>query len=367
MKRVLVTTVAAVLLAAACGSSAHSTAANSTGTSGAGGPSTTAPAKITTVRLLTHSSFAVSKNVLADFTKQTGYKVKLIQPGDVGVMVNEAILRKNNPVADALFGVDNTFLTRALDAGIFDPYVAPGLDSVPTDMQVDPQHRVTPIDESNVCVVFDKSWFGHDGRPAAPTSLDDLIDPRYKSLTVVENASTSSPGLAFLLATIAAKGESGWNAYWTSLRHNGVQVDDDWTTAYETDFSVGGGSGSRPIVVSYGSDPAADVIGSSPHRDTPNVGVVGSSCFRQMEFAGVLHGADNVPGAEALVVFLLSRRFQDDMPLQMYVDPIVKGATLPAAFTQWEVNPPHPLSIDPATISAKRTEWIKEWTNLVVN
>jgi thiamine transport system substrate-binding protein len=362
VKRVLVAITAAVVVAAACSSNTRHGAPSSASST------TTSPVapRIATVRLLAHSSFALSKPVLAEFTAQTGYKVKLVQPGDAGVMVNAAILRKNEPVADALFGVDNTFLTRALDAGIFDPYVAPGLDSVPPALQVDPQHRVTPVDESNVCVVDDTSWFGHDGRPPAPASLDDLIDPRYKNLTVVENASTSSPGLAFLLATIAAKGESGWNAYWRALRQNGVRVDDDWTQAYESDFTAGGASGDRPIVVSYGADPAADVVGSSPHRDTPHVGVVASTCFRQMEFAGVLHGAHNVPGAQALVAFMLTRRFQEDMPLQMYVNPIVAGAKLPAVFTKWAVDPPHPYSIDPATISAKRNDWIKEWTDLVV-
>jgi thiamine transport system substrate-binding protein len=352
--------VAAALLAAACGSSSKAATTS-------GSPTTRTAPRITTVVLLTHSSFAVSKSVLAAFTAQTGYKVRLVQPGDAGVMVNEAILRKSDPVADALFGVDNTFLTRALDAGIFDPYPASRLASVPAALQVDAQqHRVTPIDESNVCVDYDISWFDHDGRPPKPTALEDLIDPRYKNLTVVENASTSSPGLAFMLATIAAKGENGWGAYWSALRHNGVRVDDDWTTAYETDFSAGGGGGDRPIVVSYGSDPAADVIGSSPHRDTPNVAVIPSTCFRQTEFAGVLHGAHNVPGAQALVDFMLSRTFQDDMALQMYVDPIVTGSTRPATFVKWEVRPAHPFSIDPVTISAKRSVWIKEWTNLVV-
>jgi len=361
VKRVLVGIVAAVVLAAACSSSSKHAAP-----SGSTPPSTTAP-HIATVLLLTHSSFAVSKDVLAAFTAQTGYKVKLVQPGDAGVMVNAAILRKNNPVADALFGVDNTFLTRALDAGIFDPYVAHRVNDLSAGLQVDAQHRVTPIDQSDVCVDYDSSWFGHDGRPPAPTALDDLVDPRYKNLTVVENAATSSPGLAFFLATIAAKGENGWSAYWTALRRNGVRVDDDWTQAYETDFTAGGGSGDRPIVVSYGSDPAADVLGSSPHRTTPKIAVLGSTCFRQTEFAGVLHGAHNGAGAGALVDFMLTRRFQEDMPLQMYVNPVLPGAVLPPAFARWEYIPPHPYSIDPATISAKRNDWIKEWTNIVVH
>jgi thiamine transport system substrate-binding protein len=359
-KRALLVALTAVSLVAvtACSSSSKPAAQP--------GASTTVAPRITTVRLLTHSSFAASPAVLADFTKQTGYRVKLVQPGDAGLVVDEAILRKDSPVADALFGVDNTFLTRALDAGIFEPYTARGLDTVPAKLQVDPQHRVTPIDDSDVCVDYDKSWFGHDGRPVAPASLDDLARPAYKNLTVVENAATSSPGLAFLLATIAAHGVDGWKAYWDALKKNGVRVDDDWSQAYENDFTAGGKSGDRPIVVSYGSDPAADVVGSTPHRNTPNIGVVASTCFRQMEFAGVLHGAHNVPGAQALVDFMLTRRFQQDMPLQMYVNPIVNGATLPVEFTKWAVDPPHPYSVDPAMISAHRTEWIKDWTDRVV-
>lgn len=358
MKRMFVATMVAVMGVAACSSSSKPAARP-------GAPTTAAP-HITTVRLLTHSSFAASKQVLADFTRRTGYQVKLVQPGDAGLMVNEAILRKDSPVADALFGVDNTFLTRALDAGIFDPYVAHALDTVPAAFQVDAQHRVTPIDDSDVCVDYDKSWFGRDGHPARPATLDDLLQPAYKNLTVVEDASTSSPGLAFLLATVAAHGVDGWQGYWDSLKGNGVRVDDDWNQAYENDFTAGGGSGDRPIVVSYGSDPAADVIGSSPHRDTPNVGVIASTCFRQVEYAGVLHGAHNVPGAQALVDFMLTRRFQEDMPLQMYVNPIVNGAKLPPEFTKWAVDPPHPYSVPPETISANRNAWIKDWTDRVV-
>ncbi len=360
--RNLVVLAAALVVAAACASS--SKPASPAGAQ-PGSPPTTTP-HITTVRLLTHSSFAASKSVLAQFTRETGYSVKLVQPGDAGVMVNEAILTKDHPVADALFGVDNTFLTRALDAGIFDPYVAKALGSVPASLQVDAQHRVTPIDTSDVCVVDDTSWFGHNGRPPAPVSLDDLVDPRYKNLTVVENASTSSPGLAFLLATIAAKGDNGWQDYWRALKGNGVRVDDDWTGAYETDFTAGGAHGDRPIVVSYGSDAAADVINSNPHRDTPKVGVLASTCFAQTEYAGVLRGAHNGPGARALVDFLLSRQFQDDMPLQMYVNPVVAGAKLPAVFAQWLVRPAHAYSIDPGEIAAKRQQWIKDWTDLVV-
>jgi len=317
------------------------------------------------VTLLTHSSFAASPDVLAEFTARTGYEVRLVQPGDAGLALNEAILRKDAPVADVFFGIDNTFLTRAFDAGIFEPYAPPGLDLDP-GVPADPQQRVTPIDRGDVCIDYDKEYFDQPGRPPAPTSFASLVDPRYEGLTVVENPATSSPGLAFLLATIAAQGDPGWKDYWRQLRANGVRVVDDWTAAYQTDFTAGGGPGDRPIVVSYGSSPPADVVYSDPPRAEPRVGVVESTCFRQYEYAGVLRGAKNQAGAKALVDFLASARFQSDMPLQMFVDPVVAGAEVPAEYRRWAVAPERPLTMTPEQIGANREEWVKEWSDIVV-
>ncbi len=159
-----------------------------------------------TITLLAHDSFAVSKSVLAAFTKQTGVKVKLLQNGDAGQVLNQAILTKDHPVGDVLFGVDNTFLSRALDAGIFEPYAPATLATVPEEFQLDPTHHLTPIDHGDVCINFDKQWFAKQ-KIAVPASLDDLTKPAYQGKLVVENPATSSPGLAFLLATIARYGE----------------------------------------------------------------------------------------------------------------------------------------------------------------
>ena len=155
-----------------------------------------------TITLVTHDSFAMSKRVLADFTKQTGITVKLLAAGDAGAALNQVILTKGAPIGDLLFGVDNTFLSRALSAGIFEPYRSSKLSAVPTAYQLDRTHRVTPVDHGDVCVEYDKQWFA-DHKVAVPKSLEDLTKPAYKGLLVAENPATSSPGLAFQLATIA--------------------------------------------------------------------------------------------------------------------------------------------------------------------
>jgi thiamine transport system substrate-binding protein len=330
------------------------------------GCSSSGKAQNKTVVLMTHDSFAVSKAVLAAFQQQTGYHVKVLKSGDAGAAVHQAILVKDHPVADAFFGVDNTFLTSALDADLFEPYEADGLATVAKDLNVDPQHRVTPIDHGDVCVVADEAWFGADGHPPAPESLDDLARPEYRNLFVVENPVSASPGLAFLAATIAAKGDDGWHEYWQRLRDNGVRVVDGWEEAYYTDFTAGGGNGDRPLVVSYSTDPAADVVFSGGKKTTPTVGVVPGTCFAQTEYAGVLANSGNPAGAQALIDFMLSRRFQADVPLNMYVYPAVTGTPLPQAFRDFASPPDHEYAMSPTEIGKQRLTWIDEWTQIVL-
>jgi thiamine transport system substrate-binding protein len=317
--------------------------------------------------LLTHSSFALSDTVIAQFQEQSHLTLRVLTAGDAGAMVNQAILSKSHPLGDVLFGVDNTFLSRALNADVFEPYSSPALARVPAEFRLDAQDRVTPVDYGDVCLNLDKQAFA--GATPAPTTLEDLAKPAYKGQLVVENPATSSPGLAFMLATIAKFGESGnpgWLDYWAQLRANDVQVSPSWSDAYETQFSAGPGKGPRPIVVSYASSPPAEVYYSSPPISEPPSTVMLDGCFRQVEFAGVLAGAANPEGARAFIDFLLSPAAQADMPLQMFVFPAVTSTPLPDVFRQFAVVPPQPLSLDPAAIEQKRDRWIDEWTKVVL-
>jgi thiamine transport system substrate-binding protein len=308
----------------------------------------------------------VSKSVLAAFTTKTGIRVKIDKSaGDAGSALSQAILTKSHPIADAFYGLDNTFLSRALDEGIFDEWLAEGLDRVPESLQLDPSHRVTPIDYGDVCVNYDKAWFASRDR-RAPRTLADLAAPAYRDLTVVEKPSTSSTGLAFLLATVAKYGNTGWKDYWRKLRANGVLVQPGWEQAYTGSFTAGGGDGTRPIVVSYASSPPADVVYSSPPKSAPSIEVMDDGCFRQVEFVGILKGTRHRAAAGALVDFLLSLPFQQDVPLQMFVFPARTDAKLPAVFRRFAEVPEHPLTLEPATIRSHRDAWIEEWTDIVV-
>ena len=321
--------------------------------------------KPTDVVLVTHDSFAISPAVKKAFETESGLKLRILKAGDAGEVVTRALLTAGNPEGDVLFGVDNNLLQRALDGDVFIKYEPAELGTVDPSLDLDPEHRVTPIDRGDVCLNYDTTWF-HEHDLTPPQNLQELTLPRYRGLTVVENPATSTPGLAFMLASVAQFGDL-WQGYWRKLRANDVLVVDGWEEAYEARFSGAAGShGNRPIVVSYASSPPAEVIFRDPRPATAPTGVVEDSCFRQIEFAGVLRGAKNEDGARKLVDFMLRKRFQEDIPLQMFVFPARRDATLPPEFAKYAVVPAHPLELPPEEIEANRERWVDEWTDIVV-
>jgi len=319
-----------------------------------------------TITLMTHDSFNISKEVIEFFEKENKVTVRFLKSGDAGAALIQAILSKKNPLADVFFGVDNSFMSRALDADIFLPYDSPLLSNIPDHLKMDPQNRLLPVDYGDVCLNYDKAWFKkHNLSP--PVDLDDLLKPEYKGLTVVENPATSSPGMAFLLATIGRFGEEGYLDFWERMKKNNVLVANGWEDAYYGHFTSAS-KGDRPIVVSYASSPPAVVYyAETPLTEAPTAAVVSDgSAFRQVEFVGILKGTAKLKLAQKLVDFILGVTFQEDIPLQMFVFPANSKAALPEVFTKHAVIAQNPASVSPAAIEKNRNKWIEEWTNTVL-
>ncbi|NTV65239.1 MAG: thiamine ABC transporter substrate-binding protein [Oscillochloris sp.] len=320
--------------------------------------------------VMTHDSFSVSEEVLAAFEQQTGITVEVLKAGDAGSALNQAILSKEAPLADVFFGVDNTFLSRALAADIFLPYDSPALAAIPAELNLDTSNRLLPVDYGYVTINYDKATLEQAGL-TPPTSLEDLTKPEWKGKLVVEDASTSSPGLAFLLATVAHFGETGsytWKDYWRDLRANEVFVSSGWSEAYYTQFSGSSGKGAYPLVVSYATSPAAEVYFSEGKLTEPPTGnlLPPGGSFRQIEFVGILKGSQHADLAQKFVDFMLSEQFQADIPLQMFVYPALPTAPQPEVFTTFAEVPAQEAGLSPEQIEAGREQWIKEWTELVL-
>lgn len=319
-----------------------------------------------TLTVMAHDSFSVSEGVVKSFEEANNARLVFLKSGDAGAALNKAILTRDAPLADVLFGVDNTFLSRALEGDIFEAYESPALSEIPDQFKLDDSNRALPVDFGDVCINYDKAYFAAN-KLAVPQSLEDLTRPEYNGLLVVENPATSSTGLAFMLATVAHFGDS-FAEYWQGLKENGVVVVDGWETAYYTNFSASSGHGPQPMVVSYGTSPAVEVVfAEKPMDDTPTASVLGpDTCFRQIEFVGILKGTEKRALAEKFVDFMLSREFQEDVPLQMFVYPVDPKAALPDEFTKYAQAPEQAAVLAPDVIAEKRDAWIQAWTDVVM-
>ena len=319
-----------------------------------------------TLTVMTHDSFNVSKEVIALFEKENQVEVRFLKSGDAGAALVQAILSKDNPLADVFYGVDNTFYSRAIEGGIFQAYDSPMLAHIPANLRLDAENRLLPVDYGDVCLNYDKAWFQEKGI-APPTDLADLAKPEYAGLTVVQNPATSSPGLAFLLATIGRFGEDGYLDFWKKLRANNVLVTSGWEDAYFGHFTAAS-KGDRPIVVSYASSPPAAVFYSEkPLTEAPTGAVVtDGNAFRQIEFVGILKGTKELELAKKFVDFMLGKDLQEDIPLQMFVFPANDQAKLPEVFVKYATVADKPVTVDPAAIEEKRNVWIEAWTDTVL-
>jgi thiamine transport system substrate-binding protein len=358
---------AIALLLAACGQQGNANAPTAAPPE-ATAASAPAPGGQPTLTVMSHDSFNVSEAVVREFEQANGVKLAFRKSGDAGSALNQAILSKGTPLADLFFGVDNTFLSRALEADIFEPYPSPALSAIPDTLKLDPSNRLLPVDYGYVTINYDKAALEAAGL-APPAALADLTRPEWKSKLVVQNPATSSPGLAFLIASVATFGEGGdygWREFWRDLRANDVLVAEDWETAYYTHFSGSSGKGPRPLVVSYATSPAAEVFFSEGKLSTPPTGSTQAGAFRQVEFVGILKGTQQRALAEKFVDFMLGKTFQDDIPLQMFVYPGSEQAALPDIFKRYAETPAEVAAITPEQIDQGREEWIREWTKIVL-
>ena len=321
-----------------------------------------------TLSILTYNSFSVSEDIVAAFEKENQVKIQFIESGDGTTMLNQAILSKEAPIADVIIGLNSIMLSRALDNDILIPYESPELANISDQYRMDKENRALPFNFGNVCINYDTAWYEEKGL-TVPASWDDLINPNYSGQLVVENPITSTPGLAFLLATISAYGEDGFIDYWKSLLANKIEIADGWSTAYYTNFSAGGGMGPQPMVVSYDASPAAAPFYAETEMETaPTASILSDGmCYQVVEFLGILKGAQNQELAEKFVDAMLGKEWQEDLPGQMFVFPVNKDATLPDVFTKFAIIPENPVMLDPVLINEQRDNWLQKWNDEILN
>jgi len=315
-----------------------------------------------TVVLVTYDSFALPEEAAAAFEERTGARIEVRATGDAGSMLTGALLAAGAPEGDVIFGIDNTLATRALQDDLLEPFTPEGIDAIPARYHLEGEagRRLVPIDAGDVCLNVDSTWFETEGIEP-PTTMDDLTSPTYRDLLVVESPVTSSPGLAFLIGTVDRYGEDGWVDYWQRLADNGVRVRPSWDDAYYNDFTVSGGD--RPLVMSYASSPPAEVIYGDV--DEPHSTVATDTCTAQVEYAGVLRGAEHPDLARQLVEFMVSEEWQRELPMANFVFPVRDDVELPEEFERWAERAEDPAGLPAEVIDERRDAWIEQWRELM--
>ncbi len=294
------------------------------------------------------------KEIVPIFEQKYGVKVNLVLIGDAGEVLNRLILEKDNPQADVVVGIDNSYLAKAIDAGILEPYRPANADVIPDWIieKFDPTFHLTPYDYGFIAINYRKDMVQNP-----PASLEDLTKPEWKGKLIIEDPRTSSPGMAFLLWTIAVYGDD-WLNYWEKLKENDVQIVEGWSAAWNA-FT----KGEYPLVLSYATSPAATVY----YDNNTNIGAVAfkEGNYLQIEGAGIVKGAKHPELAKKFIEFLISEEAQEKLPLNQWMYPVNKNVQTPEVF-KYAVKIDKPVTVDPKEIENNYDLWLKQWTALMI-
>ncbi len=314
------------------------------------------------LRLIAHQSFSLPKPLLAQFEAQSGVKLSVVKAGDAGEMLNKLILTKANPIADVVYGLDNTLIAKAEASGVIEAYAGAAQQRPVAGAEL--AAGVVSVDYGFVTLNYDRAAFAKSGL-ALPKTLEELTQPAYRDLLVVQNPATSSPGQAFLLATISGLGEAAAFDWWARMRANGVKVAKGWSEAYYTEFTRNGGT--RPLVVSYASSPAAEVFYSKEKITEPPTGnlFLKGGVFRQVEGVALVKGGAAREAAIKFIEFMRSPAVQEALQTTMWVLPAEPAIKRPDVM-RFATEPASSDNPSAKTIAEKSPEWVDRWTKTVL-
>jgi len=291
--------------------------------------------------------------VFSAFEEKYGIKISAISAGDAGQVMQKAIIEKDNPRADLLIGIDNNLLAKAVNEKILEPYKSKNLNRIPKELLFDPTNRLTPFDYGYFSIIYDSEKISNP-----PLSLNDLLKPEYKDSIILMDPRTSSPGLGFLLWTIAEYGD-GFTEYWQKLMPSVLTITDGWDSGYGL-FT----EGEAPMVLSYTTSPAYHAEYEDNYRY--RTAIFSSGHYMQIEGIGIVKNSKNRKNAELFIDFILEDTIQNIIPLTNWMYPVNTHLELPDSF-MYAPKPKATLIIDSKKINRQLVGWIEEWISAVTN
>jgi len=312
----------------------------------------------------TYSSFAswgAAPFIEEAFEKKHDVDVQFVATGDARMMLTKLLTEREagRPGADVFVGVGSVDLSMARGEDLFVPLTGediPNLASVREDLLIDPTNSLIPYEHSYVTLVYDSQVLAVED---VPLTFEQLLDPKYKKMLILEDPRTSSVGLAFLLWTIHQYGDPGYLDYWRKLLPNVLTITQGWSAAYDLFLAR-----EAPIVVSFSTDTAYSVIeeGSARYK----VMLLNSQGYRSIYLMGIVKGTKQQGLCKELLDFVLSPEVQERISTTEWMFPANRKTLLPVLFYQNAVFPPDPVMVPSERIGENLDRWLLEWAGIIV-
>ncbi|MHA1198677.1 MAG: thiamine ABC transporter substrate-binding protein [Candidatus Heimdallarchaeaceae archaeon] len=317
-------------------------------------------------------------------------EIRIVYMEDANSVLSKAILEKDDPTADVLIGLDNVMIHDAKEEGILQIYDSPTLVNISETLvtNLDPEKYLLPYDYGIIALWYDLNRINTSTNPELEyLTLDDILEYDLDKQLIVEDPTLSSPGLGFLLWTIAIYGDpeinfegvlgQNWRDWWSEAKSD-LRIASSWGDAFSIYYTP---EEDRPMMVSYGTSPAYDVChpdygvgeGNPPpsaavvsHENPTALQIIMKNAWLQIEGIGLVNNAPHTVEAKKFIDWFLDQELQDNIPLNNWMYPANLHANIPTCFADNSISPDSMTQLlndilTPDMIEDNLNDWLKDW------
>ena len=334
------------------------------------------------IRLLTHQDFHVPSEAIADFEQKTGIQVLVFVEENANSMVNLLERSSHDPVADVVLGVDSLERRRVTEKRLVEAYRPIDIDHLDPSLVLQ-DAMLTPVSQLAACLNHSKSRYELPQRRLdqlpdpkkipvqAPTSFDDLFDPRYAQTTVIPDPLSSRLGVYLLVALERlypedVDGVTPWPKLVDEMLRSGVEVAPSWEEAWFSRFQPSAGTAnddSRSLTWGSSGMPAVSVRFIPELPTETDIAVLDSGCVKVVNYAGVVADTPNRRDAGRLVDSFVEPLFQYGVPDRYGSRPARSDIVRTEAWRRFGVEVTA-IPIDEWRIGPLWEEWLLTWQQI---
>ena len=331
--------------------------------------------------LLNDPYFDIEGN-FSTFSGIPANEIQITRFSDANELVVRLEAEKSNPIADVVIGIDNTLIHLIEDkASVLEPYTPTSISQIDENLiqNLDPENYLIPYDYGIISLYYQNHIINSSTNPELENlTLDGLLASNLLPMLIVENPKYSSPGLGFLLWTIAVYGdpeinfdgllESNWRNWWNASRDK-ITITKSWGDAFNIFFTP---EEEKPIMVSYGTSPAysycqwADNSTSAVVTHEKNQ----QNAWLQIEGIGLVKDAPHKDKGKQFINWFLSSSLQSEIPEHQWMYPANREVILSPCFEESVIHPDEVFRLNdllsPEILGHYLPDWKDQWEQVIV-